>query len=255
MSERIYFGKIKEAIEPPNLIEVQLNSYVEFLQKDVSPGRRKNVGLQAVFREVFPIQSYDDKVVLDFVSYDIGEPKMSALDCQREGQTFGAPLHVTFKLKDEKGTKEEKVFMGELPLMTPQGTFVINGAERVVVSQLHRSPGIAFEATQHPNGKMLHSFRVIPDRGSWYEAQFDTSDLLYVFLDRKKRRRKFLTTTFFRALSFLDVEGGFNSKSKDNGEKTRGGDEEILKLFYEIEELTVKEAEKLESLATRVLIR
>ena len=144
--------------------------------------------------------------------------------------------------------------MGELPLMTPQGTFVINGAERVVVSQLHRSPGIAFEATQHPNGKMLHSFRVIPDRGSWYEAQFDTSDLLYVYLDRKKRRRKFLTTTFFRALSFLDVEGTVNMKSKDNGEKTRGSDEEILKLFYDIEELTVKEAEKLEDLPNRVLI-
>jgi DNA-directed RNA polymerase subunit beta len=119
---------------------------------------------------------------------------------------------------------------------------------------LHRSPGIAFEATQHPNGKLLHSFRVIPDRGSWYEAQFDTSDLIYVYLDRKKRRRKFLTTTFFRALSFLDVEGGIG-KGKDNGEKTRGTDEEILKLFYEIEELTVKEAEKLEDLPNRVLIQ
>jgi len=104
MSERIYFGKIKEAVEPPNLIEVQLNSYVEFLQKDVPPSKRKSVGLQAVFKEVFPIQSYDDKVVLDFASYDIGDPKMSALDCQREGQTFSAPLHVTFQLKDEKGT-------------------------------------------------------------------------------------------------------------------------------------------------------
>ena len=181
--------------------------------------------------------------------------KLDWLECLREGLTYGAPLYVTFQLKEEsKSTKEEKVFMGELPLMTPQGTFVINGAERVVVSQLHRSPGIAFEATQHPNGKILHSFRVIPDRGSWYEAQFDTSDLLYVYLDRKKRRRKFLTTTFFRALSFLDVEGG-NGKGKDNGEKTRGTDEEILKLFYEIEELTVKEAEKLEDLPNHVLIQ
>ena len=146
--------------------------------------------------------------------------------------------------------------MGELPLMTPQGTFVINGAERVVVSQLHRSPGIAFEATQHPNGKLLHSFRVIPDRGSWYEAMFDTSDLLYVYLDRKKRRRKFLTTTFFRALSFLDHEDKEKgSKSKDNGGLTRGTDEEILKLFYDIEELTVKEAEKLENLPNCVLIQ
>jgi DNA-directed RNA polymerase beta subunit len=170
--------------------------------------RQKHAGLEAVFREVFPIESYDGKCMLDYDSYEIGEPKVDWLECLREGLTYGAPLYVTFLLKEEgKSAKEEKVFMGELPLMTPQGTFVINGAERVVVSQLHRSPGIAFEATQHPNGKMLHSFRVIPDRGSWYEAQFDTSDLLYVYLDRKKRRRKFLTTTFFRALSFLDVEG------------------------------------------------
>src|SRR5688572_7375965 len=141
--------------------------------------------------------------------------------------------------------------MGELPLMTPQGTFVINGAERVIVSQLHRSPGLAFEATKHANGKDLHSFRIIPDRGSWYEAQFDTSDLLYVYLDRKKRRRKFLTTTLFRALSFLDHEG---KESKKDADKHRGTDEEILKLFYHVEEVSVKEAEKLEDLANKVLI-
>jgi DNA-directed RNA polymerase subunit beta len=236
MSERIYFGKIKEAIEPPNLIEVQLNSYVEFLQKDVSPGRRKNVGLQAVFKEVFPIQSYDDKVVLDFVSYDIGEPKMSALECQREGQTFSAPLHVTFQLRDDKGTKEEKVYMGEIPLMTPQGTFVINGAERVVVSQLHRSPGIAFESSVHLNGKVLYSFRIIPDRGSWLEVQFDTNDLLYIYLDRRKRRRKFLATTFLRSIGF-------------------GGDGDIIKIFYNIEKLRLTADLEEEELSTRVLIQ
>src|ERR1043166_2262132 len=195
-TERINFGKIKEVIAPPNLIELQTNSYREFLQQDAAPSRRKNTGLQAVFTEVFPIESYDGKVKLDFHSYEIGEPKNDWLECLREGITYGAPLHVTFHLTEEpKSLKEEKVFMGELPLMTPQGTFVINGAERVIVSQLHRSPGIAFESTQHPNGKILHSFRIIPDRGSWYEAQFDTSDMLYVYLDRKKRRRKFLTTT------------------------------------------------------------
>ncbi len=236
MSERIYFGKIKEAIEPPNLIEVQLNSYVEFLQKDVSPGRRKNVGLQAVFKEVFPIQSYDDKVVLDFVSYDIGEPKMSALECQREGQTFSAPLHVTFQLRDDKGTKEEKVYMGEIPLMTPQGTFVINGAERVVVSQLHRSPGIAFESSVHLNGKVLYSFRIIPDRGSWLEVQFDTNDLLYIYLDRRKRRRKFLATTFLRSIGF-------------------SGDGDIIKIFYNIEKLRLTTDLEEEELSTRVLIQ
>src|SRR5208283_153789 len=235
MSDRIYFGKIKEAVEPPNLIEVQLNSYVEFLQKEVSPGKRKNVGLQAVFREVFPIQSYDDKVVLDFVSYDIGEPKMSALECQREGQTFSAPLHVTFQLRDDKGTKEEKVYMGEIPLMTPQGTFVINGAERVVVSQLHRSPGIAFESSIHLNGKVLYSFRIIPDRGSWLEVQFDTNDLLYVYLDRRKRRRKFLATTFLRALGY-------------------GSDEDIINLFYKVEDLTLSEKLEDDDIATKVLI-
>jgi DNA-directed RNA polymerase subunit beta len=257
-TERINFGKIKEIIAPPNMIELQTNSYAEFLQADISPSKRhKHVGLEAVFREVFPIKSYDEKIELDYSSYEIGEPKVDWLECLREGTTYGAPLYVTFMLKEESKTaKEEKVFMGELPLMTPQGTFVINGAERVVVSQLHRSPGIAFEAAQHPNGKMLHSFRVIPDRGSWYEAMFDTSDLLYVYLDRKKRRRKFLTTTFFRALSFLDhrdKEKG--SKGKDNGGLTRGTDEEILKLFYHIEELTVKEAEKIEDLQNRVLVQ
>ncbi len=244
-NERINFGKIKEIIAPPNLIELQTNSYAEFLQIEVAPTKRKNVGLQAVFKEVFPIESYDGKVVLDYHSYDIGEPKSDWLECLREGITFGAPLYVTFLLKEEKGTKEEKVFMGELPLMTPQGTFVINGAERVIVSQLHRSPGLAFEATQHPNGKMLHSFRIIPDRGSWYEAQFDTSDLLYVYLDRKKRRRKFLTTTFFRALNFLDG---------DDKKKGSGSDADILKMFYDIEELTVKEAEKLDDIGNKVLI-
>ena len=235
MSERIYFGKIKEAIEPPNLIEVQLNSYVEFLQKDVPPGKRKEVGLQSVFREVFPISSYDEKVKLDFVSYEIGDPKLSALEAQRESQTFSAPLHVTFRLSDEKGTKEEKVYMGEIPLMTPQGTFVINGAERVVVSQLHRSPGICFESSIHLNGKVLYSFRIIPDRGSWVEVQFDTNDLLYVYLDRRKRRRKFLATTFLRALGY-------------------GTDEQIIKLFYPIDDLKLSDKLEEEAVATKVLV-
>src|ERR1700761_4062439 len=252
-TERINFGKIKEIIAPPNLIELQTNSYKEFLQAEIPQSKRRNLGLQAVFTEVFPIESYDGKCVLDFHSYEIGEPKLDWLECLREGLTFGAPLYVTFLLKEEKGAKEEKVFMGELPLMTPQGTFVINGAERVIVSQLHRSPGLAFEATQHPNGKTLHSFRIIPDRGSWYEAQFDTSDLLYVYLDRKKRRRKFLTTTFFRALSFLDAEAKGGDSKKRDATKT-GTDEDILKLFYDVEEMTVKEAEKLDDPPNKVLI-
>ena len=234
MSERIYFGKLKEAIVPPNLIEVQLNSYVEFLQKDVPPSKRKNTGLQSVFKEVFPIESYDNKIVLDFASYEIGEPKLTSMESQRESQTFSAPLHVTFQLREEKAVKEEKVYMGEIPLMTLQGTFVINGAERVVVSQLHRSPGIAFESTVHLNGKLLHSFRIIPDRGSWLEVQYDTSDLLYIYLDRRKRRRKFLATTFLRALGY-------------------GSDEEIIKLFYDVEKLAINDKLEDEELTTKVL--
>ena len=234
MSERIYFGKLKEAIEPPNLIELQINSYNEFFQKEVEPSRRKSVGLQAVFREFFPIFGFEEKSSLDFVSYELGEPKMSAIECQREGQTFSAPLYVTFRYKDDKSTKEEKVYMGEIPLMTPQGTFVINGAERVVVSQLHRSPGICFETSVHLNGKLLHGFRIIPDRGSWIEVQFDTSDLLYVYLDRRKRRRKFLATTFLRALGYPS-------------------DEDIIKLFYEIIELNLSENLDEEEISTKVL--
>ena len=235
MIERIHFGKLKEAILPPNLIELQIDSYDEFFQQGVEPSKRKEVGLQAVFKEFFPIFGYEEKASLDFVSYDLGEPKMGFLESQREGQSFSAPLYVTFRYKDEMSTKEEKVYMGEIPLMTPQGTFVINGAERVVVSQLHRSPGICFETDVHLNGKLLHSFRIIPDRGSWLEVQFDTSDLLYVYLDRRKRRRKFLATTFLRALGY-------------------GSDAEIISLFYDIEKLKLSEKLDDEEIASKVLI-
>jgi DNA-directed RNA polymerase subunit beta len=233
--ERISFGKLTEAIDPPNLIELQIQSYDEFFQKGVEPSKRKNFGLQAVFREFFPIHGFEDKSSLDFVSYTLEDPKMSALECQREGQTYSAPLYVTFRYKDDRSSKEEKVYMGEIPLMTPQGTFVVNGAERVVVSQLHRSPGICFEENVHLNGKLLHGFRIIPDRGSWMEVQFDTSDLLYVYLDRRKRRRKFLATTFLRTLGFPT-------------------DEDIVNLFYEITELPLSETLDEEEIATKVLI-
>ncbi len=235
MSDRLYFGKLKEAIEPPNLIELQIKSYDEFFQRGVEPSKRKDIGLQAVFKEFFPIYGFEEKASLDFVSYELGEPKMSAMEAQREGQTYSAPLYVTFRYKDEASTKEEKVYMGEIPLMTPQGTFVINGAERVVVSQLHRSPGICFETDIHLNGKLLHSFRIIPDRGSWLEVQFDTSDLLYVYLDRRKRRRKFLATTFLRALGY-------------------GSDADIISLFYDIETLKLSEKLDEEEIASKVLI-
>ena len=218
--ERIYFGKIEEAIETPNLIEVQLDSYKEFLQEETASDDRLATGLQSVFQEVFPIQSYDEKFTLSFVKYEVGEPKLTALESLRDGETFSAPLYVTFALADESGTKEERVYMGELPMMTQRGTFVVNGAERVVVSQLHRSPGVCFETNLHLNGKTLYGFRIIPDRGSWMEVQFDTNDLLYVYLDRRRRRRKFLATTFLRAIGYAT-------------------DEEIIEQFYEIEKLKI----------------
>ena len=233
MSERVLFGKIEEPIEPPNLIEIQLQSYVEFLQQDKAPSKRNDGGLQAVFKEVFPITSYDEKVTLDFMKYEVGEPKLTNLESQRDGETYSAPLYVWFNLTDETGTKEERVYMGELPLMTSRGTFVINGAERVVVSQLHRSPGICFERSYHLNGKELHAFRIIPDRGSWLEVQFDTNDLLYVYLDRRRRRRKFLATTFLRAIGFST-------------------NEDIVKEFFTIETLKLKEEMDEEALSSKV---
>ena len=233
-AKRLQFGNIKEVIDTPNLIEVQIKSYAEFLQQDVPPSKRKETGLHAVFREVFPIESYDEKFTLDFVSYEVAAPKLSSLQTQREGEIYSAPLYVTFRLKDESGTKEEKVYMGELPLMTEQGTFVINGAERVVVSQLHRSPGVCFESSVHLNGKLLHGFRIIPDRGSWLEVQFDTNDLLYVYLDRRRRRRKFLATTFLRAI-------GYSS------------DEAIIREFYGVENLKLSDKMNEEQLSAKVL--
>ena len=233
MTERLHFGKIDEVVEAPNLIEIQIQSYQDFLQVDTSPRKRKQVGLQAVFREVFPITSYDDKVTLDFVEYEVGKPKLTALEAIRDSETYSAPLYVTFRLQDEAGTKEERVYMGELPLMTARGTFVINGAERVVVSQLHRSPGVCFETSLHLNGKTLHSFRIIPDRGSWLEVQFDTNDLLYVYLDRRRRRRKFLASTFLRTLGF---------------EK----DADICKEFYDVEKLKLTAKMDEEELSTKV---
>ena len=200
--ERISFREKEEIIDLPNLIEIQLKSYREFLQADVLPHERQNVGLQEVFSEIFPIKSYDDKVILEYLSYSLGVPKYTPEECIRRGITFNVTLKVKFRLTDETGIKEEEVYMGTIPVMTEKGTFVVNGAERVIVSQLHRSPGISFEQERHPKGIVLYSFRIIPYRGSWLEASFDTSDMIYVYVDRKKRRRKILATSFIRTLGY-----------------------------------------------------
>jgi DNA-directed RNA polymerase subunit beta len=202
MGERVNFGKLRDVLEVPDLIGIQLQSYAEFLQLDVPPEQRESKGFQEVFLEVFPIESFDQNCVLDFVRYEIGEAKIPLVDCMRDGGTFAAPLHVVFRLKTAKDTKEERVYMGDIPIMTERGSFVINGAERVIVSQLHRSPGICFEKSRHASGRQLYSFRVIPDHGSWMEVQFDINDLMFIYLDRRRRRRKFLITTFLRAIGY-----------------------------------------------------
>ena len=234
-SERNNFGKLREVIQPPNLIEIQITSYLDFLQKGTPEKQRKPQGLEAVFREVFPILSYDERLTLEYVSYTLGDPKNSEIECLREGITYSVPLYVKLRLREEDFIKDEEIYMGEIPMVTERGSFIINGAERVVVSQLHRSPGIAFEVTPHPNGKPLHSFRIIPDRGTWLEVQFDNNDLLYVYLDRRRRRRKFLITTLLRAI-------GYSS------------DIDILNLFYEIKDLKVSKALDMENVSTLVLV-
>jgi len=234
-AERINFGKLKEVIAPPNLIEIQITSYLDYLQKGVPEKQRKNQGLEAVFREVFPIESYDGRLVLEYVSYTIGDSKNTELECIREGITYSVPLYVKLRLREEDFIKDEDIYMGEIPMVTERGSFIINGAERVVVSQLHRSPGIAFEVAPHTNGKLLHSFRIIPDRGTWLEVQFDNNDLLYVYLDRRRRRRKFLITTLLRAIGY-------------------SADVDILNLFYEIKDLKVSKALDMENVSTLVLV-
>lgn len=200
--KRVSFREREEIIDLPNLIEIQIKSYNQFLQSHLLPHERENIGLQEIFTEIFPIKSYDEKTILEFLSYNLGVPKYSPEECIRRGITYNVTLKVKFRLTDETGIKEEEVYMGTIPVMTDKGTFIVNGAERVIVSQLHRSPGICFEQERHPKGTMLYSFRIIPYRGSWLEASFDSNDLVYIYIDRKKRRRKILASTFIRTLGY-----------------------------------------------------
>ncbi len=202
MIERVNLGKLREILPIPNLISVQVKSYEDFLQDDMQHADRKNIGLHEVMQEIFPIESYDKQCILEYISYKIGKTKQNIVDCLKDGETYGAPLHIDFRLTSAGEAKTESVYMGEVPLMTNKGTFVINGAERVIISQLHRSPGVCYEKKQHTSGRNLYSYRIIPDRGSWLEVQFDINDNIYIYLDRKKRRRKFLITTLLRAIGY-----------------------------------------------------
>jgi DNA-directed RNA polymerase subunit beta len=218
------FSQIPPIIDIPNLLDVQLESFANFLQMDVSPESREDEGLQGVFQDIFPIDDIHGNYRLEFVKYDVGEPKYTVRECQERDMTYAGPLKATLRLIIyEKGSKGQKkpvkevmepreVYLGDLPLITEAGTFVINGAERVIVSQLHRSPGIFFAEDIHPNGKRLYSARIIPYRGSWVEFTLDVNDLMFVHIDR---RRKIPVTILLRALGYST-------------------DEDLLGLFYKV---------------------
>lgn len=235
---RYSFSRLSDVIELPNLIETQENSYDEFLQKDSPPEKRLEIGLQAALHSIFPIETTSgggDKTTLDFSSYSIGESKYTQEECMDRGMNYAAPLKAKFQLivrKMDRATgtryvkdiKEQELYLGELPLMTLNGTFVINGSERVIVSQLHRSPGVTFTEEIHPSGKQLLYVRIIPTRGAWAEMEIDATDMVYVSIDR----RKFYITTLLRAFGYEP-------------------DEEIVAYFYPVKEVRIDAGGKINS--------
>src|SRR5580693_2235117 len=214
---RKFFGKIEEIAEMPNLIEVQKTSYDQFLQVAKPEGGRKDEGLEAVFSSVFPIKDFSESSLLEYVDYHFEDPKYDVEECQQRSMTYAAPLKVTLRLivfdvdqetgaKSVKDIKEQDVYMGDIPFMTENGTFIINGTERVIVSQMHRSPGVFFDHDKgktHSSGKLLFAARVIPYRGSWLDFEFDAKDIMHVRIDR---RRKLPATALLYALGLTQEE-------------------------------------------------
>ncbi len=243
LRERLNLGKVPPFLEVPNLIEIQKGSYEKFLQKDVPLNKREDSGLQAAFLSVFPILDYNETASIEFLGYTMGEPKFSVRDCLQKGITYAAPLRIRVKLnlwefeskkvKRLRESREEEVYIGEMPLMTDTGTFIVNGTERVVVSQLHRSPGVFFshdKGKTHSSGRLLYSARVIPSRGSWLDFEFDAKDILYVRIDR---RRKLPATIVLKALGYSN--------------------EDLLKIFYPIEVININ-GNKFTRTVTEVLV-
>ena len=214
MQKRKSYTKTRKVCELPNLVEIQLNSYATFLQDGVPKTKRRNKGLQEVFEDTFPIENPDGSHKLEFVNYTLGKAKYSVEDCRKKGLTYASPLRAKIRLRSTKETKEQEVYVCDIPLMTETGTFVINGDERVVVSQLHRSPGVSFEFSVHASGKKLYSARLNPYHGAWIEFEFDINDILHVYIDR---RRKFLATYILRIFGYsenADILKAFSKKEK-----------------------------------------
>ena len=211
------YSRIERPLDVPDLINIQKQSYDQFLQNDVPAEERQLIGLEAIFKSVFPIRDFNKTSSLEYVSYHLETPKYDQLECRQRGMTYAAPVKVTIRLviwdinadtgaQSIRDVKEQEVYFGEIPLMTDQATFIINGTERVIVSQLHRSPGAFFEHDKgktHSSGKLLYSARIIPYRGSWLDFEFDHKDLLYVRIDR---RRKMFATVLLRALGYTTEE-------------------------------------------------
>ena len=209
------YSRIKGVFDVPNLVEVQTRSYARFLQDTNQPKARKSVGLEALFREMFPIKSYDGKYSLDYICYELGRPRYSSEDCQRLRLTYGRPLRARLRLVRPEGAIQEDVYLGDIPIMLGGGEFIVNGAHRVIVAQLHRSPGVDFQEDTRTTEKRLHSCRIIPERGSWIEIDVSRKDVLYIRVDQSGR---FPITTFIRAI---------------NPEYSTNAD--ILRIFYETE--------------------
>ena len=251
---RKYFGRLAATVDMPNLIEVQKTSYEQFLQRDTDTNNRTDSGLQEVFKSVFPIKDFSERGTLEFVSYNFETPKYDVEECQQRGMTYAAPLKVTLRLvvwdideetqaRSIRDVKEQDVYMGDMPLMTDNGTFVVNGTERVIVSQMHRSPGVFFDHDKgktHSSGKFLFAARIIPYRGSWLDFEFDAKDLVYVRIDR---RRKLPVTTLLMALDSAETEQ-LRAKRKVAGkplladEATGMSPEGVLDYFYDSVDFT-----------------
>ncbi len=252
--ERKDFSKIPVKIGIPNLIEIQKASYERFMQREVVAEKRVDIGLQSAFTSVFPISDYSNTTMVEFIDYSVGAPKYDVQECLERGMTYAAPLKIRVRLviwdKEVKGeakvlrdVREQEVYIGELPLMTENGTFLVNGTERVVVSQLQRSPGAAFthdKGKTHPSGKILYSGRIIPYRGSWLDFDLDAKDILYVRIDR---RRKLPATILLKAFIQTDKQESGTTyfiNGRDDRIEGESVDEVILKLFYPIEQVSLK---------------
>ncbi|MCX8026897.1 MAG: DNA-directed RNA polymerase subunit beta [Thermodesulfovibrionales bacterium] len=242
--ERVDFGKVPVSLEIPYLVEFQKRSFERFLQKDIPHHERLDEGIQSALKSVFPITDYNDTASIDFISYNIGEPKITPRECLHKGLTYASPLRIKVRLnifeKDEKTnrrfkeSKEQEVYVGDIPMMTETGSFIINGVERVIVSQLHRSPGVYFapdKGKTHISGRLLYTARVIPVRGSWLDFEFDSKDILYVRIDRRK---KLPATVVLKALGYTN--------------------EDILKTFYPIEEIRISKDGSCHRVVSDVLI-